>query len=219
MNTIPAIRVIALTILLLLGSMPSFGQNYTKAKWSSVKMDSTYDYSKGKATKVINELKATSPSLLKPIGKSDVKLESTQLSGLVTDVLLDYAAQRLARATKNPQAKADLAIAYFRNKKVSLPAGDITPNDVFSLFPMDNKVIILSLKGEYLQKLIQDSAKKGAVLSQFDEPIDNNRIYKIITIDFLFKKENSAYLLECAEKLEDCNTPLSNAMIQHIKKW
>ena len=219
MNTIAKRSFTAFMLLLFLGSIPTFGQSFKEARWSRVKMDSAYDYSKGKSTKVINEHIASSPSMLKPIGKSDKKLEYTQLSELATNVLLDYASQRLARATKNPQAKADLSIIFFRDKKVSLPAGDITPNDVFSLFPMDNKVIVVSLKGEYIQKLIKDSAKKGAVLSQWEEPINNDRIYKVVTIDFLFKKENCAYLLECAEKLEDCNTPLSNTLIQHIKRW
>lgn len=204
--------------LLILGSTPSFGQVYKNAEWHRVKMDSAYDYSQGKATKVIDRHKATSAALLEPIGKSSEKLESGELSGFVTDVLLDYVAQRLARATKSPQAKADLSIFYFRNNKACLPAGDIAPRDVLELFPMDNKVIMLDIKGKYVKELIEDSAKKGAVLSQLEEPVDDSRIYKIVTIDYLLRKENSPNILEYAEKFEDCSTPLSNALIQHIKK-
>ena len=119
MNTIAKRSLTAFMLLLFLGSIPTFGQNFKEARWSRVKMDSAYDYSKGKSTKVINEHIASSPSMLKPIGKSDKKLEYTQLSELATNVLLDYASQRLARATKNPQAKADLSILFFRDKKIS----------------------------------------------------------------------------------------------------
>lgn len=218
MDTISRVRIPAFVGLLILCSIPLFGQNYKKAQWGRVRMDSTYDYSQGKAAKVIDRHKATSPSLLEPVGKSSVKLKSDQLSGFVTDVLLGYAAQSLARAGKNPEVKADLSIFYFKNNKVCLPEGDITPRDILSLFSMDSKVITLSLKGQYLQELINDSAKKGAVLSQFEEAIDNNRMYKIVTIDYSFKKENSAKILEYAEQIKDCNTSLSNVLIQYIKK-
>lgn len=218
MDTVSRARIPALAALLILCSILSFGQNYKKAQWSRVRMDSVYDGSKGNATKVIEKHKATSPSLLEPIGKSGRKLESCQLAGFVTDVLLDYAAQRLARATKNPQAKADMAIVYFRDRTACLPAGDIVPRDILSLFPMDNKLIMLDIKGKWLKDIIRDTAKKGAVLSQMEEPVDDNRVYKIVTIDCLLRKENSPDLLEYAEKLDDFNTPLGNVIIQHIKK-
>lgn len=218
MNTISNIRVVAFTILLVLGSIPTFGQNYTKAKWSRIPMDSVYHCSQGKATKVIQNHKATSPSLLKPIGKCPEELKFNQLSDLVTDVMLDYAAQRMARETKNPQAKADLAIVNFRNNKVSLPAGDIIPLDIFSLFPIDNQTIILDIKGKYVRELIKNAKNKGAVSPLGKEPIDDNRVYKVVTIDFLFGEGAGTDVLKHAEKFQNCNMPLSNILIQHITK-
>lgn len=218
-DTILGIKASFFIMLFILGLVPSFGQNYKKAGWSRVKMDSVYDCSKGKATKVIGRHKATSGSLLKPVGKNCKKLEFNQLSGFVTDVMLDYAAQRMARATKNPQAKADLSVVNFRDKDVCLPAGDIAPCDIFSLFPMDNKLIMFDLKGKYVRELIQASAKTGAVSSLREEFVENDRIYKVVAIDYLLRKGDSANVLEHAENLEDCNMPLSNVLIQYFKRY
>ena len=46
------------TILILifaLGAALCYGQNYSKAVWSRTKMDSTYNFSTGKAAKVIGK--------------------------------------------------------------------------------------------------------------------------------------------------------------------
>lgn len=218
MGTIYGIRIIAVIALLIFGSLPAIGQNFKRAEWSRVKMDSTYDGSKGKSTKIIEKHKATSPNLLKPIGKIDKELKSHQLSDFVTGAMLDYAAQRLARATKNPQAKADIAIVNFKNKKVSLPAGDITPSDIISLFPMDNQTVILDIKGKYVRELIKLSAKKGAFSSLEGESIEDDRIYKVITIDYFFRDDVCPDLLKKVEKLENCNMPMINVLTLHIRR-
>ena len=218
MNTISSrIRSAAIMLLLILVSIPSFGQNYTKAEWRRIKMDQTFDGLQGKTTKVIDEHKATSPMLLKPVGKCSKVLQSRQLSDLVTDIMLDYAAQRLSRATKNPQAKADIAIVKFRSPKSCIPAGDVTPFDIISLFPMDNQTVILDLKGIHVKKLIHNSIKNGAVSSLDEASVKDERIYKVITIDCMLKGKAGSDIMECAEKLDNCNTPLGNMLVLHIK--
>ncbi|MBQ7999088.1 MAG: hypothetical protein IJ296_07180 [Bacteroidales bacterium] len=74
-TTFKTIKVSAFITLLTLGVTPLFGQNYSKAEWRRVKMDSAYDYAQGKATKVIENHDVSSAYLQEPVGKCYKKLE------------------------------------------------------------------------------------------------------------------------------------------------
>ena len=220
-------RIPAVAALLILVSMQAFGQSYgqvqafRKAEWSRAKMDRAYDGKLGKsskAAKVIEGHKPTSPSLLSPVGKCDVELKGEQLGRFVTGIMLDYATQRLTKSKKGPQINADLAIVKFRDANGCIPAGDVTPLDILSLFPIDNNTMILELKGKYLEEFIRNSAAAGAVSSQMAEPVEDERIYKVVTIDFLLKEEIGGDVMAQAEKMNNCNMPLSNTLIQHVKR-
>ena len=217
MDTIFKIRITAVIALLIMGAMPALGQTISRAEWSRVKMDSSYDGKKGKATKVIEKHRAESPALLKTAGKCEKGMKYAQLQGFATDIMLDYAARRLSRSTKNPEAKADLAIAGFKSSKVSIKAGEVTPLDIISLFPMDNQIVLFELEGKYVKELLKNRSKKRAVSSIDKNSIEDGRMYTVITTDDLFREDESADVLEHAEKVHTTNMFLSNVIVQHIQ--
>lgn len=217
MNTIFKIRITAIIALFILGTMPALSQTISRAEWSRIKMDSSYDGKKGKATKVIDSHKAESPALLKPAGKCEKGMKYAQLQGFATDIMLDYAARRLSRNRKNPEAKADLAIAGFKSRKAHLEAGDVTPLDIISLFPMDNQIVLIELEGKYVKELLKNRSKKRAVSSIDKNSIEDDRIYTVITTDDLFREDESADVLSHAKKVNTTNMFLSNVIIQHIQ--
>jgi hypothetical protein len=219
MNTIFRIKISAVIAMFILGAMPALGQTIRKAEWSCIKMDSTYDGKKVKSTKVIEQHKATSPGLLKPIGKCEKELKSDDLQRFVSDAMFTYASQTLARKTKDPNAKADVAIIKFKSRKVSLPEGDVSANDIISLFPVDNKILIFDLKGEHLKQLIRKASRKGSVSSIKEKDVENDRIYKVITMDYMLRKEVCADVLEYSENLvESSILYLSNTLVQHVRR-
>ena len=219
MNTIFRIKIPAIIAMLILGAMPALGQTIRKAEWSCIKMDSAYDGKKVKSTKVIEQHKATSPGLLKPIGKCEKELKSDDLQRFVSDAMFTYASQTLARKTKDPNAKADVAIIKFKNRKVSLPAGDVSANDIISLFPMDNKILIFDIKGEHLKEFIRKSSRNGAVSSMEAKAVEDDHIYKVITMDYMLREEVCADVLEHSENLvESSILYLSNTLVQHVRR-
>ena len=219
MNTIFRIKISAVIAMFILGAMPALGQTIRKAEWSCIKMDSTYDGKKVKSTKVIEQHKATSPGLLKPIGKCEKELKSDDLQHFVSDAMFTYASQALARKTKDPNAKADVTIIKFKSRKVSLPEGDVSANDIISLFPIDNKILIFDLKGEHLKQLIRKASRKGSVSSIKEKDVENDRIYKVITMDYMLRKEVCADVLEHSENLvESSILYLSNTLVQHVRR-
>ena len=239
MITIFSVKRFAFMALFILGTMPVFGQSYKKAEWSREKMDSVYDYSGGKAAGVIGKYRPAVDSLLVPIGKTREELKSyppeDKLSNLAGDIMLAYGTEYLKKTTGNDAAKADMSITNFGGIRASMPAGVVTSFDIISIFPFDNKIMVLDLEGKYVRELMENFAKRGRVEAMggvrikidknklvecivAGEPIDDSRIYKVVTIDFLLGGGDSVYALKYAEKVQDCGVFMRNVVIDHIKK-
>ena len=94
--------------------------------------------------------------------------------------------------------------------------------------------MILDLEGKYVRMLMENFAKRarveamGGVRLKIDhnqlvectvagEPIDDSRIYKVVTIDFLLGGGDSVYALKYATKVEDTGLFMRDVVINHIK--
>lgn len=239
MNVVFRIRGIALVVLFILGSVPVFAQNYKKAEWSQSKMDSTWDSAKGKATAIIDKYKPAVDSLLIPIGQTKEELKAyppeDKLSNLAGDIMLSFGTDYLKKSTGNASAKVDISITNFGGIRASMPEGNVTSFDIISIFPFDNKIMILDLEGKYVRELMENFAKRGRVEAMggvrlvidkntltectvAGEPIDDSRIYKIVTIDFLLGGGDSVYALRYAKNTTDCGVFMRDVVIEYIKK-
>ena len=212
-------------------------QNYKKAQWSRAKMDSTWNYSTGKAAAVIDRYRPSVDSLLLPIGSTVEELTSyppeDKLSNFAGDVMLVFGSEWLEKNV-GPGVKADMSITNFGGIRASMPCGTVTSFDIISIFPFDNKIMILDLEGKYVRMLMENFAKRarvevmGGVRLKIDhnqlvectvagEPIDDSRIYKVVTIDFLLGGGDSVYALKYATKVEDTGLFMRDVVINHIK--
>ena len=231
-------KKILLIMLLCFGATLCFGQKYKKAEWSRTKIDSSWDYPSGKAAKVIGKYRPSVDALLLPIGKTNEELKAYgpegKLSNLATDIMLSYANDYLKAKTGDNNAKVDMSLTNFGGIRASMPAGDVTSFDVISIFPFDNKLLIIDLEGKYVRELMENFAKRGRVEAmggvriKIDHnklvectvagaPIDDNRIYKIVTIDFLLGGGDSVYALKYAQKSENCEVYMRDVVIDYIK--
>ena len=133
------------------------------------------------------------------IGRSkmemDVDRPESLLSNFVADVLLDAS----ARVGK----KADIGLCNIGGLRSSLPKGAITYGDVLAACPFDSKMVILTLKGDVLIRLMEQIASVGGegvshgvqigitsdhryINAMFQgQQIDPHAIYVIATLDFL----------------------------------
>lgn len=213
------------------------GQNYKKAQWCRVVMDSTWESTGGKASEVIDRYRPSVDSLLLPIGSTVEELTSyppeDKLSNFAGDVMLAFGSDWLEKNV-GPGVKADMSITNFGGIRASMPSGTVTSFDVISIFPFDNKIMILDLEGKYVRMLMDNFARRarveamGGVRLKIDhnqlvectvagEPIDDSRIYKVVTIDFLLGGGDSVYALKYASKVEDTGLFMRDVVINHIK--
>ena len=170
------------------------------------------------------------------------------------DIVIGYAPETMVSASNTPEnllsnyctdayrraaseylkLPVDIAIANYGGFRAAIPAGDVTVGTIFKLMPFENELVILWLKGDKLNELLQYFAKIGGE-SQFGitftirdkkaidikvngEDLDKNRVYTIATNDYCAGGNDNMTALTKHEKRIDTGIKLRNMLIEHIKK-
>lgn len=135
------------------------------------------------------------------IGKNDVLLTKEQPESS----LGNWAADAIhAQCELYSNANADFAILNYGGLRISsIPQGDITKGKVFELMPFDNMLVVVNMKGDEIKAVFEHAAAKGgwpvssAIRMKMSangqllavkingQDIDNNKTYKVATIDYL----------------------------------
>lgn len=121
------------------------------------------------------------------------------LSNFLADNLLLFGNDYLKN--NKIEGSVDLSLLNFGGIRGSILAGDITIETMYKIAPFENTVVILEIKGIELKKMFKKFTEKdqaafsnaqtiyqnGRILSYTvnGEPIKDDKIYKMVTIDFL----------------------------------
>lgn len=120
------------------------------------------------------------------------------LSNLLTDIIFkvgnDY-------SLKEDGAPADLSLLNIGGIRTSMKAGNITVGNIFEISPFDNTLVIIAMKGSELKKVFDKFSdkysepfsnakvvyKNGKLksLTVNGNPVDDNRVYRMVTLDFV----------------------------------
>lgn len=134
--------------------------------------------------------------------------------------------------------KMDVAMMNNGGMRSDLDKGDITIGTMYRIFPFENTLTIVELRGEYLEKLIKSLAgKKLEALAGVNvtlqtkndkteavkilvggKPIDPKRIYYVATIDYLAEGNDGCSALTYAENITDTGITLRDLMINYVKE-
>lgn len=239
------LRKIGMGTLLILGLGACMGsaqqqQGRQHYEWSTERMDSKWDpevKSNGKIKggskthEIIARYKPSVDRLTEPIGKTDAEIAKgypeSPLSNFAADVILET-----ARAYSGEQV--DMAITNFGGLRTSFPAGDITMYDVLSIFPFDNYIVIVDLKGKDIREMMENFAKRNTIeavsgvkvvidkgvlkeLKVGGEPVNDGKTYKVATIDFLMSGGDHIYALKRGTNMVKTGIVLHQAVSDYIK--
>jgi len=154
----------------------------------------------------------------------------------------------IADAVKSEALKKNQAIILSISnaggmRKTSIAAGQLRASDIFELLPFENALITVDLTGEQLLKLLENvtrarDAQAGARI-QFrwnpqdrpelisaklidaggrEQEIEPQRIYTIVTIDYLYKLNSGNYaLLHDGKNMTPLNLTLRDAVMNYVK--
>lgn len=163
------------------------------------------DKVKGKMAEVIGELS-------EDITHSQVgKFADTTVGKVVTDILIKVTG-------------ADVAIYNTHGLRAGMQKGPITRESVFQVLPFDNSIITYNIKGSDMKELLNYyvdrssySQLAGVTLNYDSErpdgdrltdikidgkPIDVNKTYKIVSVDFLYSVSQDFKVLKDATNVE-----------------
>lgn len=134
--------------------------------------------------------------------------------------------------------KIDISIMNNGGLRSDLAAGDVTIGTMFGIFPFENSIVVLDLKGSDLEQLIQSNAGRKLdcwsgtqITLQMDgdrciaskilvdgQPIDPERLYTICTIDYLAEGNSGMSALTRAENITMTGILIRDAMIDYVRE-
>lgn len=236
-------RTLFLLCFLSIGSCFLWAQNTQKFSYhyEMVKMDSTFEQAVGACGESHALEDFLAPKKDKLADKMNVVIGTaakeltlftpqSPLSNLISDALFEFGNHFLIDAKSGT---ADLALLNFGGIRVPIPAGNITVGSVYATLPFDNRVVVISLKGSELKKVLKRFTEKNCqpvANVQIDiraqvpfsmkvnhAEIDNERIYKLVTIDFIQTGGDGILSNIQFESVSATNTMIRDVLIQYIQ--
>lgn len=229
-------------IFCIILSITAFGyaQNVSTPKYhyqyQMICLDSTYDAKvDSKLAKYVDKKRHQMEKRMKVvIGHTDAELESfapeSPLSNLLTDILLSESHKYIKDVAFD---NLDMSMLNFGGIRTSMPAGDVTVGDIYRISPFDNYMTFILVKGSELRKALSkftdkfNAAYSGATITYSNnhptqiliqgKPIEDNQVYKLVTLDFI--ADGGDHLLEGVqyEKIEYTTVTFRDFLIAEIK--
>lgn len=130
--------------------------------------------------------------------------------------------------------KVDIGVANFGGVRVDMPQGDIQLDDILSMFPFKNKIAYIEHKGLTIRKMLESMAEDGfqilggvrvvaenGRLVQVEvggEPLDDERIYGVVSNSFLLQGGDGLYLARDAVDMKIFEYDLKDAVLEGIRR-
>ena len=207
-----------------------------KYQYKMVRLDSTYDAKiDPKLAKYVAKKRAQMEKQMQVvIAHTDQELESfapeSPLSNFLTDILLNESSKYIKDTLFD---NLDLSMLNFGGIRTSMPSGNVTVGDLYRITPFDNYLTFIMLKGCELRKALEkftdqfNAPYSGAEITFKNnrvtqiliqgKPIDDNRLYKLVTLNFI--SDGGDHLLEGVqyEKIEYTTTTFREFLILELK--
>lgn len=133
------------------------------------------------------------------IGTCEQMMDKGNPESLLSNLVADVLRQAAVKVQKKP---ADMGLVNMGGLRNILPAGNITVGTIYEILPFENSLCVMTLKGIHLKELLKSIAslngegvsgirmeitKDGKLLNATvdGQPIDDNKLYTVATIDYL----------------------------------
>lgn len=150
------------------------------------------------------------------------------LSDWFVDLLMDRCSEMTGR-------KVDVGFANFGGIRVDMPEGDVLMDDIMSMFPFRNKLCYLELEGRDVRAVLEQLAaekwqvvggarcvisRDGKLLSAEigGEPIDDDKVYGVATLDFLLNGGDGLFLQKNALSTEIMDKYVIDIILPYVKQ-
>jgi len=166
------------------------------------------------------------------VGYAEMSMDKNRPEDLLGNLVADVLRQAGARVLGSP---ADVGLMNIGGIRNVLTQGDITVGNVFEILPFENALCVVRIKGSQLRKLFTQIAGRGGeaisgariVISHGDllsaevggEPLDDNKIYTLATIDYVAEgNDGMSAIREVESKDLPDNAVLRDVFMDYVKQ-
>jgi len=150
------------------------------------------------------------------------------LTNFTSDVMKAFGDEHLPNG-------ADVAVMNVHGHRTAIPAGTITVGILYEVYAFDNTLVFLELKGSDLMRIFDVYAREGGAgvssnvrlvigngevqsVTIDGQPIDPERIYNIVTVNYLADGNDGMDAFRNAISKTDTGVILRNLIIEHVKE-
>jgi 2',3'-cyclic-nucleotide 2'-phosphodiesterase (5'-nucleotidase family) len=158
----------------------------------------------------------------------------TMESGYPQSLLSNFTADAMKEIGEKHWGNVDFAVMNNGGLRSSLNRGAITVRSLYEIYSFDNRLVLLELPGKAVKEFFDFIAFNGGQglskeicltvekrdaesLKIGGKPLDENKIYRVATIDYLAEGNDGMDAFRQAVNLIDSNETLRDLMIQYVK--
>ena len=224
-------RLLMLAVLLL--ALPGGAAAQFTYRWTTVPMDSTWDaLTDFRATQTIARYEAQVAPLQEIVGYSEDEYDKGRPEGPLSNFAADVVRAMAEKKTGEPM---DVSLMNFGGIRNRLPKGAVRVYDIFSIFPFDNYLVTFDIKGSDLRRFLERmigrrrvealsgvemviTGNKADKLLVGGAPIDDDRVYKFATINFLMDGGDGVVLSDVAFNRKDTGVWIRDAIVEYLRE-
>ncbi|MDR0799171.1 MAG: 5'-nucleotidase C-terminal domain-containing protein [Dysgonamonadaceae bacterium] len=154
--------------------------------------------------------------------------------GFPQSLLSNFTADAMKETANQLWSNVDFAVMNMGGLRVSLNKGPITIGSMYETYPFENQLVLLELQGKDVRSFFEFVAFNGGEglsngvrlvvknraiesLEIGGKSLDENKIYRIATIDFLAAGNDHMEALTQAVRVTDSGRQLRDFMIDYVK--
>ena len=158
----------------------------------------------------------------------DYKRPESLLTNLTSDVMKGYGDEHLPNG-------ADVGVMNVHGHRATLPKGEITMGNLYEIYSFDNAITFLELRGSDLKKIFDAYARIGGAgissnvklvteggkvksVSIDGRPILDDKVYHIVTLDYLAEGNDNMSAFRNALLRVDTGVTLRDVMIGYVRE-
>ena len=208
-------------------------QNF-EYKWQRVRMDSTYESAAVyPVDSIIAEHEEQMGPLMKVVIYSNAEIEESQpesaLTNLVADMLI-HAAQPYI-----DNGYPTMSLTNMGGIRSNFPKGAVRVYDIYSTLPFNNSVVVAVIRGKDIWEILENFAEKerfealGGVRILVEDkeieycqiggqPLDEDGMYNLVTIDFLLDGGDRFNIGSDALSIERTGIVMRDAAVAYLQE-
>lgn len=226
--------ILIVSVALFLSSCKPQRYQIVNMTGTITEMDSSYDLNPNKELEslVNTHKKILDEQMDEVIGESTNLMPygypESPLTNFTSDAMKEYGDKHLPNG-------ADIAVMNVHGHRATMPKGVVTLRNIYEIYSFDNSITFIKLKGSKLTEIFSAYAKMGGsgissnvklVISDRkaksvtidNKAIDKDKVYNIVTLDYLADGNNGMTAFLEAEEINNTGITLRDIMIDYVKE-